>query len=424
MSDGLQQVINYMIPAVGTPRGYVWTGTLSSTPVTIDFRNVSGGGIDGQPFRPSGIFIDNTRGTGNVVVTINEISYQMICLTGELLNLQFPAPIDVTASFIGLGEATLVFVDFPVLPYRNLASAIPSVLWGSISGTLADQTDLQAELDNKITEPGGQTEGDVLTISSGVPKWEPPAGGGVAFAAITGDAFDNTNLGDYLTELFNDKLAEPGGTGIVVKTTAGGGVTVRTITGTANKVSVTNGDGVSGNPTLTLPDVITLVTPTVTGLLDCTGGQIKFPATQVPSADVNTLDDYEEGAWTPAVTFATPGNLSVAYTTQAGRYTKIGRMVHASFQIVTSSFTHTTASGNLQLTGFPFTNGTLVVEGALIWGGITKASYTQISAQISASATSAIFVGSGSGVAPSNVVVADVPTGGSVVLTGTIVYNV
>ncbi|MDD5170311.1 MAG: hypothetical protein PHN75_15950, partial [Syntrophales bacterium] len=27
-------------------------------------------------------------------------------------------------------------------------------------------------------------------------------------------------------------------------------------------------------------------------------GNVKFPATQVPSADANTLDDYEEGAWT------------------------------------------------------------------------------------------------------------------------------
>jgi hypothetical protein len=26
---------------------------------------------------------------------------------------------------------------------------------------------------------------------------------------------------------------------------------------------------------------------------------ITFPATQVPSADANTLDDYEEGTWTP-----------------------------------------------------------------------------------------------------------------------------
>lgn len=57
------------------------------------------------------------------------------------------------------------------------------------------------------------------------------------------------------------------------------------------------------------------------GVLDVRQGQIKFPATQVASADANTLDDYEEGPWTPSV----GGNAT--YTTQAGHYTKIGREV-------------------------------------------------------------------------------------------------
>ena len=34
--------------------------------------------------------------------------------------------------------------------------------------------------------------------------------------------------------------------------------TNRTITGTANQITVTNGDGVSGNPTLSLPSALTL----------------------------------------------------------------------------------------------------------------------------------------------------------------------
>lgn len=39
----------------------------------------------------------------------------------------------------------------------------------------------------------------------------------------------------------------------------------RTITGTANEITVTNGDGVSGNPTLSLPTALTLTGKTVTG---------------------------------------------------------------------------------------------------------------------------------------------------------------
>lgn len=94
--------------------------------------------------------------------------------------------------------------------------------------------------------------------------------------------------------------------------------------------------------------------PTVTGVLTLTGGQIAFPAVQVPSAGANVLDDYEEGTWTPTITFATPGNLSVAYTTQSGTYTKIGRTVSINLLLVTSSFTHTTASGQFTINGLPF----------------------------------------------------------------------
>jgi len=120
MSTGLQSMINYMIPAVGTPRGYVYNATLvAGTPATIDFRGITGGGIDGQPFRPSGVYIDNTQGTAVLKVVINEISYAINCPIGETLNLPYPAPIDMTATITGQGVVTIVFVDTPVMPYRS-----------------------------------------------------------------------------------------------------------------------------------------------------------------------------------------------------------------------------------------------------------------------------------------------------------------
>ena len=54
--------------------------------------------------------------------------------------------------------------------------------------------------------------------------------------------------------------------------------------------------------------------------------QIKFAPTQVASSDANTLDDYEEGTWTPTYSSGT-----IAGAT--GTYTKIGRLVAASFQV-------------------------------------------------------------------------------------------
>jgi hypothetical protein len=85
-------------------------------------------------------------------------------------------------------------------------------------------------------------------------------------------------------------------------------------------------------------------------------GGLKFPATQVASADANTLDDYEEGSWTPS--FGGPS--AVTYTQQTGRYVKVGRMVTVQAVIRWSSYT---ASGsNATLGGLPFTP-----SGEAIW---------------------------------------------------------
>ena len=54
---------------------------------------------------------------------------------------------------------------------------------------------------------------------------------------------------------------------------------------------------------------------------------ISLPATQNASADANTLDDYEEGTWTNAVTGADGGNFGVASASDLSAYTKIGRNV-------------------------------------------------------------------------------------------------
>lgn len=68
-------------------------------------------------------------------------------------------------------------------------------------------------------------------------------------------------------------------------------------------------------------------------------GGITFPATQVASTDPNTLDDYEEGTWTPAWT-----NLTVVGTpTYTGRYIKIGRLVTCHVQVASTTTTASTA---------------------------------------------------------------------------------
>lgn len=80
-------------------------------------------------------------------------------------------------------------------------------------------------------------------------------------------------------------------------------------------------------------------------------GQIVFPATQNPSSDANTLDDYEEGTWTPTVVgTGTAGTCT--YTTRVGKYTKIGNVVTLMCSLGWSGHTGT---GNTLISTLPFT---------------------------------------------------------------------
>lgn len=84
----------------------------------------------------------------------------------------------------------------------------------------------------------------------------------------------------------------------------------------------------------------------MTGALT-TNGQIVFPAVQVPSAGVNTLDDYEENSWTTTVSGIV--NFTGTPTLSNGKYTKIGRVIHLE-----GMFSGTVTTVNL-LSYFAFT---------------------------------------------------------------------
>ena len=207
--------------------------------------------------------------------------------------------------------------------------------------------------------------------------------------------------------------------------------------GTVGKIIRSDGS-IPAYSTLTIPDTISdnlILYATSANVLGTNSGfsfdettltipgQIAFPATQSASAGANTLDDYEEGTWTPVLTFSTPGDLSVVYSTQDGTYRKVGGLVVVQFAIATSTFTHTTASGSLQITGMPFNQiGAVPGISSMYWQGITKANYTQVVARATGG-TTADFVASGSGQTASLIGRSDVPTGGTGSLVGSIFYH-
>jgi hypothetical protein len=81
------------------------------------------------------------------------------------------------------------------------------------------------------------------------------------------------------------------------------------------------------------------------------GTGITFPATQSASSDANTLDDYEEGTWTPIDASGAGLSFTVFGT---ARYVKIGQLVF--FCIDQLNYPSTANLSTASIGGLPFTN--------------------------------------------------------------------
>ena len=84
------------------------------------------------------------------------------------------------------------------------------------------------------------------------------------------------------------------------------------------------------------------------GTTTADGIGITFPATQSASTNANTLDDYEEGTWTPGFTGTVVGTL-----TTDGKYTKIGNIVYWTATITATTST-TAVADTAVVENFPF----------------------------------------------------------------------
>jgi len=119
------------------------------------------------------------------------------------------------------------------------------------------------------------------------------------------------------------------------------------------------------------------------GTTTANGVGITFPATQSASSDVNCLDDYEEGTWTPSV------GGTASYTQQVGEYTKIGRIVYlrATLQINVLGTGSTTT-----VTGIPFNGINKRASGSCGYYGSSAVNVNQLTPIINS--TNMTFVSS------------------------------
>ncbi len=126
--------------------------------------------------------------------------------------------------------------------------------------------------------------------------------------------------------------------GIAVTGDNSGQLEIQTNSGTT-AITVTTGQGVKVKNTIGVGDA----TPSTSG------AGITFPATQSASTNANTLDDYEEGTWTPIDSSGAGITFSV---NNFPRYTKIGNIVNVNFFLAYPGTASGLANG---IGGLPFT---------------------------------------------------------------------
>ncbi len=137
-------------------------------------------------------------------------------------------------------------------------------------------------------------------------------------------------MGDSMSTIINATTTN----GVVIQPDNSGSLVLQTNNGTtALTINTSQNTTFVGQATI----------PTI----NLTGGQITFPTTQSASTDANTLDDYEEGTFTPSVTGVTVG-------TTTGIYIKIGKLVFINMIIPVTSGTNT----GMTVTNLPFTTWT------------------------------------------------------------------
>lgn len=188
---------------------------------------------------------------------------------------------------------------------------------------------------------------------------------------LTSAEYTGTGTGNFVRQtsptLITPALGTPASgtltncTGLPISTGVSGlGTGVATFLGTPSSANLasalTDETGLGSvvfatNPTLTTPKATTTIgvgntTPSASG------SGISFPATQDSSTDANTLDDYEEGTFTPTIIGTTTAGAGT-YTIQVGTYTKIGNLVFFQTRL---SWTAHTGTGNMRIGALPFTS--------------------------------------------------------------------
>ena len=230
-----------------------------------------------------------------------------------------------TSQNVGIGTSTpvqrlhLAQAGQPKIEFEDITNSSKGrITSGGTTGSMTFDAD-----------PDGTKAGTVMTFNIDASERMRLDASGNALVGMT--SYGVTNAGVSLSPTASSSFYVAGGTAVTI----GRGTS--------------DGTAVQFNRSGTNVGTIAVAT---TGLTMTGTNGITFTAAQTASSDANTLDDYEEGTWTPTYG-GTSSNPTVTYQTQTGTYTKVGRQVTLICEINATSASG--GSGNLTIGGFPFT---------------------------------------------------------------------
>jgi hypothetical protein len=156
-------------------------------------------------------------------------------------------------------------------------------------------------------------------------------------------------VGDVLTDATLKPLGDTAsGDAAAVGYTATRGIIIQG-QGSLNDVTIKNDASAAVIQIPTGTTTVKFTTGISVGAATAQAGGVAFPATAVAVSDVNTLDDYEEGTFTPVT--SPP---ATSYTVQGGDNTKIGDRVYFNISLVINLIG---SGGTTTIGGLPFTIG-------------------------------------------------------------------
>jgi hypothetical protein len=284
---------------------------------------------------------NGTSGAATLVgTTLNIPQYSSGGGGGTVTNVSGTAPISVTN---GTTTPAITIIQATASASGYLSSTDWSTFNGKGSGTVTSVGGTGSvngiTLTGTVTSTGNLTLGGSLSnvsLSTQVTGTLPIGNGGTS-ATTKATAFDALSPMSVAGDIIYGGAS---GTG------------TRLGVGSAGQVLTV----VSGAPAWS---ALTLSSPSVTGNLTFSTSDAGVIFNKSGALVNSTLNDYEEGTWTPIFTRAGSAP-TVSYAARQGRYTKIGRLVYIS--VIVSVISQSGGSGNYAIQGLPFPPASLESE--------------------------------------------------------------